>query len=65
MLIPIIVGVLETVLGKRIGTGGDRKENWNHLNYSIAEIGQNTQKSPKEQRDLMSLDSCENDGVKN
>ena len=47
-MIPIVVGVLGT------GTGGleNKGKSGYHLNYSIAEIGQNTEKSPGDPRRL-------------
>ena len=52
---PIVIGTLGTVpKGLERGTG--RVRNWrmnqDHPNYSIAEVGQNTEKSPEHLRRL-------------
>ena len=55
MVIPIIIGALGTVskrLSKRTKGVGNRRMSGDHPNYSIVEVGQNTEKSP---RDLLSL----------
>ena len=48
-MISIVVGALETVLGeKRAERIGGKRENLDHQNYCIVEIGQNTEKRPEE-----------------
>ena len=47
-LITIVVGAL----GKRIGTIGKQRKSREHSSNSICEIGQNTEKSPRDQRRL-------------
>ena len=52
-VIPIVIGVLGTVsqgFGK--GTGIVERMNQDHPDYSIVEIGQNTEKSPGDLRRL-------------
>ena len=48
MVIPIVIGVIGT------GIGGlkNKRMRGDHLNYSIAEIGQITKKSPRDLRRL-------------
>ena len=53
-VIPIVIGALGTV-GKRIGTKSGRlgdKTRGDYQNYSIVEIGLNTEKGPGELRRL-------------
>ena len=54
-VIPIITGVLSTVT-KRIGNGtgglGNKRTGGDHPNYSISEIGLNTEKYPEDLRRL-------------
>ena len=49
MMIPIVIVTLGTVpkgLEKEVVRIGNLKTNWDHLNYNIAEIGQNSEKNP-------------------
>ena len=39
--------------GKGSGRAGNRRMNWDYLNYSITKIGQNTEKSPGDLRRLV------------
>ena len=53
-VIPIVISALGTVpkyfeAGERVG---NRRKNGNHPNYSIVEIGKNTEKSAGDQRRL-------------
>ena len=50
-VIPIVIGVLGTVIK---GTGGlaNKRTSRDYANYSVVEIGQNTQKSPGDFRGL-------------
>ena len=50
-VIPIVIGALGTV-ARRSGSVGNRRKNRDHPNYSIVEIGQNTEKSPGNLRRL-------------
>ena len=54
-IIPIVIGTFGTVT-KRIIKGPEGLESWresgDHLNYSIIENGQNTEKSPGDLRRL-------------
>ena len=53
--IPIIIGVLGTVTKGLKGTEGleNNETRGDHPNYCIAEIGQNTEKSPGDLRSLV------------
>ena len=54
-VIPIVIGALGKVtkeLVKKNGGLGTKKTSGNNPNYSIAEIGQNTEKSPGNLRKL-------------
>ena len=53
-VIPIVIGDLEQSqrLSKRAGGVGYRRTNWDHTNYCIIEVGQNTKKSPEDLRKL-------------
>ena len=50
MVTPIVIGVLGTILGTRSGGHGNNGTGGECLNYSIVEIGQNTEKSPGDLR---------------
>ena len=47
-VIPILIGTLSRVTKGDTGTGGlgNKRTSGDHSNYSIVEIGQNTEKSP-------------------
>ena len=48
----MLISIVDIALGgtqrirKRLGTAGYQRKNRNHLDYSIAEVGPNTQQSP-------------------
>ena len=48
-VIPIIIGALGTV-PEETGRKGNRGMNWDHPNYCIVEVGQNTEKSSGDSR---------------
>ena len=52
-VIPIVIGAFGTV-NKRKGSGGlgNKRTSGHHPDYSIVEIGQNTEKSPRDLRRL-------------
>ena len=56
MVILIVIGALGTFTKGLIGTGtegfGNNRTSGDHPNYSIAEIGQNSEKSPGDLRRL-------------
>ena len=52
-------------IGTRTGELGNERTSRDHPNYSIVEIGQNTEKSPEDLRRLLSLKPTANTGVKN
>ena len=49
---PIVIDVHDTKIGMRTEGTGKRRTSGNNPNYSIAEIGQNTEESPGELRRL-------------
>ena len=53
-VIPILIDGPKKLERKTAGSGNQR-ENLNHPDYSIVDVGQNTQKSPGELRSMLSL----------
>ena len=51
-IIPIVIGVLGTVTKGLLKGVGNKRTNGDHPNYCIIEIGQNTEKSPRDLKRL-------------
>ena len=48
--IPVVIGIFGTVTIKGTGGFGNKRTSGDHLNYSIVEIGKNTETSPGDLR---------------
>ena len=63
-VIPVVFGALGTVskgLEKGTGINENQRKNRDHTNYSIVEIGQNTEKSPLDLRRLVVIQTTVKD----